>query len=197
MLANVLTQRGVKMAARRARWALPALPRKARLLAEELHAGQRYGRDTKFSHVRAVHDLIELYFPDDTELQCAAFLHDAVEDAPPGVDARQMIRARCGPGVLALVEAVSDKPGATRAERKEGTLEKIAAAGWRAVAIKLADRLCNTRYSARGTGTKDAKKLAMYQKEYPEFRSVLFPASEDNPQLVPLWRALDRESQRA
>lgn len=162
--------------------------RTARLLAAEIHKGQRYGQDTKFSHVRAVHDLIERHFPDDIELQSVAFLHDALEDAPEGLNTRQMIGDRCGPGVLALVDAVTDEPGATRRERKPATLAKIAAAGWRAVAIKLADRLCNTRQSLWGTNTKAA---AMYAKEYPEFRAALHPASADKPQLAPMWSALD------
>lgn len=153
-------------------------------LASYLHAGQRYGDLPFISHVTDVHAIIAEIYPTDVELQAAAYLHDAVEDAPEGMDARQMIAVRCGPDVLALVEAVTDEPGATRAERKAKTLPKTAAAGWRAVAIKLADRVCNMRRAGR--------MAARYRAELPAFRAALFEVTADRLELAPLWAELDR-----
>jgi (p)ppGpp synthase/HD superfamily hydrolase len=152
-------------------------------LASYIHAGQRYGNRPFISHVIDVHEVIAALYPDDVELQAAAYLHDAIEDAPEGMDARQMIAVRCGAGVLALVEAVTDEPGETRAERKAKTLPKTAAAGWRAVALKRADRSCNMRGQAHA---------AMYRAELPAFRAALFPVTAERPELAPLWAELDR-----
>lgn len=149
-------------------------------LASYIHAGQRYGAQPFISHVIDVHAVIAGLYPDDIELQAAAYLHDAIEDAPDNMDVRQMIAVRCGADVLALVEAVTDEPGDTRAERKAKTLPKTAAAGWRAVAIKLADRSCNMR----------GERLAMYQRELPAFRAALYPVTADRPELAPLWAGL-------
>ena len=153
-------------------------------LASYLHAGQRYGKGPFISHVTDVHAIIAALYPDDVELQAAAYLHDAVEDAPEGMDARQMIAVRCGAAVLALVEAVTDEPGASRAERKAKTLPTTAAAGGRAVALKLADRVCNMRAAGRAA--------AMYRAELPAFRAALFDVTTDRPELAPLWAELDR-----
>lgn len=149
-------------------------------LASYIHAGQRYGTRPFISHVIDVHAVIAALYPDDIELQAAAYLHDAIEDAPDNMDVRQMIAVRCGADVLALVEAVTDEPGDTRDERKAKTLPKTAAAGWRAVALKLADRSCNMR----------GERLAMYQRELPAFRAALYPVTAGRPELAPLWAGL-------
>lgn len=151
-------------------------------LACYIHAGQRYGADPFISHCIDVRDVVAAIYPLDEVLHAAAGLHDAIEDAPDGTDARALILRHCGPEVLALVEAVTDEPGDTRAERKAKTLPKTAAAGWRAVAIKLADRLCNSRSPTHGT---------MYRREYPAFKEALFHVMTDRPELGPLWAALD------
>ena len=158
------------------------LSRRGYTLAAWIHAGQRYGDDPYIAHCNEVHDLIASLYPGDEVLQVAAGLHDAIEDAPTGMDARALIARECGAEVLALVEAVTDEPGSTRAERKANTLPKTAAAGWRAVAIKLADRLSNAR----------GDKLEMYRREYPAFRAALYPVSEDRAELRLLWDTLDR-----
>jgi (p)ppGpp synthase/HD superfamily hydrolase len=159
-----------------------ATPEHALTLALYIHAGQRYGEGPHISHCTDVRDLIASIYPDDDEIQAAAMLHDAIEDAPAHMDARALILSHCGPGVLALVEAVTDEPGASRRERKAKTLPKTAAAGWRAVAIKVADRACNSA---------DPAWRGMYSKEHPAFRAALYPVTADRPELANLWVALD------
>ena len=158
------------------------LDQTAHVLACYIHAGQRYGTGPYISHCTDVCNLIAEVYPDDDVLKAAATLHDAIEDAPADIDARAMILARCGSDVLALVEAVTDEPGATRAERKAKTLPKTAAGGWRAVAVKLADRICNCRDQAWRAG---------YRKEQPAFRAALYLVTADRPELAPLWAHLD------
>jgi (p)ppGpp synthase/HD superfamily hydrolase len=159
------------------------LDQTAEALAGYIHAGQRYGAGPYISHCIDVRNLIAEVYPDDDVLKAAAVLHDAIEDEKYGdINARAMILERCGPEVLALVEAVTDAPGATRAERKENTLPKIAAAGWRAVAIKLADRICNSRGPFH---------RPMYRKEQAAFRAALYPVTADRPELAPLWAELN------
>jgi (p)ppGpp synthase/HD superfamily hydrolase len=153
----------------------------AQALAGYIHAGQRYGAGPYVSHCIDVRNLIAEAYPGDDVLKAAAVLHDAIEDAPADIGARALILQHCGPDVLALVEAVTDEPGANRAERKAKTLPKTAAAGWRAVAIKLADRLCNSH----------GPKADMYRRELPAFKAALYPVTADRPELAPLWAALE------
>lgn len=158
------------------------LDQTAHTLACYIHAGQRYGAGPYISHCIDVCNLIAEVYPDDDALKAAAVLHDAIEDAPADLDARAMILERCGPEVLALVEAVTDEPGVNRRERKAKTLPKTAAAGWRAVAIKLADRICNSRGPSH---------RPMYRKEQAAFRAALYPVTADRPELAALWADLD------
>jgi (p)ppGpp synthase/HD superfamily hydrolase len=151
-------------------------------LAAYIHAGQRHGDRPYLSHCIDVHNLIASIYPYDESLKAAALLHDAIEDAPDDIDARKMILDACGPDVLALVEALTDEPGANRRERKAKTLPKTAAAGPRAVAIKLADRICNVR---------DPHFRSMYRKEHPAFKAALYPVVTDRPELSALCVTLD------
>lgn len=159
------------------------------VLAERIHRGQLYGGHPYMAHLEDVWRVIRDIYPEDTALQDAALLHDAIEDAPKGMDVRTLILDHIGLGseVLGLVESVTDEPGETRAERKAKTLPKTATAGWRAAALKLADRLCNMRSAAAGSNHEK-----MYREEFPAFRDALYPVTADRLELAPLWAELEQ-----
>jgi guanosine-3',5'-bis(diphosphate) 3'-pyrophosphohydrolase len=104
----------------------------------------------------------------DQWLVAAAWLHDTLEDTQLKPF---LIRDACGEEVLRLVEAVTDEPGANRAEKKAKTYPKIVAVGEAAVDLKLADRIANVEASILGGCGFDF--LTMYRKEYPEFKAAL------------------------
>ena len=84
------------------------------------------------------------------------------------------------------MDAVTDQEGENRKARHLKTYPRIRAAGGRALLVKLADRIANVETSARGP---NKSKLAMYQKEYREFREAL-----RMPDLGPIgrmWNHLD------
>ena len=169
------------------------LVRVAQKLAQRLHWGQLYGGGPQFKHVKDVGSLLRRHFPEDLELQAAGYLHDAIEDAQDRGDARREIWTFCGRPVLTLVEAVTNEPGLTRSERWKTTLPKIAKAGERAIALKVADRVCNVRYSLGSAGDLTSpghKFYKMYLGEYPEFRRALY-ATPTLPGLSALWATLD------
>lgn len=88
----------------------------------------------------------------DQELMAAAVLHDVVEDAGINVDD---IRREFGQRVADLVDAESDRevPGLSHVEswqnRKQATIDRLAAAGRDTQIVALGDKLSNMRAMAR------------------------------------------------
>jgi len=144
--------------------------------------GKPYG-----AHLDAVVDVLNRFGYVDMEnpvhqvLRLSALAHDLLEDV--NVDPITL-RVLQGPDVLALVSAVTDEPGANRAERHAKTYPKIAATPW-ALVLKMADRISNVEASL---AFGPAKKLTMYRQEHPGFREALYrPGGPEEP----MWALLD------
>ncbi len=152
--------------------------------ASELHAakGQAWvdGRPYR-DHLEAVETVLLRFGYAEHEFRLAAWCHDLLEDTDTSRDA---LREACGPAVEALVWAVTDEPGATRAERHEKTYPKIVATPG-ATILKLADRISNVEASiAMGPSSK----LEKYRSEHPGFRAALYRPDERTD---PMWQHLD------
>lgn len=150
------------------------------------HRNQRYGDQQYDFHLRQVVGFVEAYRgcsqePDRPTLVCGAWLHDVLEDTDVRTD---LLRDLFGRKVADLVWAVTDEPGANRAERKMLTYPKIRAAGADAVLLKLADRMANV---GANRAEQNKKHLEMYRAEHPTFRGKLYRAGEHEV----MWRALD------
>lgn len=164
-------------------------PDGAARFSAEVHAGMLYGVRPYTVHTTAVAELVSSYFPDDEALISAAHLHDAVEDAPDKSSAEKIekqIELRFGEDVIELVMAVTNEPGDSRAQRLRLTYPKIARAGWRAVALKLADRISNLI----DPGCSDSYR-EMYASEYRSFRISLSGVGLGVEQLQRMWSQLD------
>lgn len=138
----------------------------ARECAEIAHDGQMYGEHPYMYHLDAV---AELLAPCGKMAVAVGYLHDVVEDTDIDLT---YIRHRFGHEIAFLVFLVTDEPGRNRRERKKRTNEKLAKVGelhWLALVVKAADRLANVR-QAKAEGNES--NLAMYRKEYYEFRNA-------------------------
>lgn len=102
---------------------------------------------------------------EDEETRAAAWLHDVLEDTV--CTAGILYRASIPPYVVALVDAVTNKPGANRAARHVLTYPRIARIP-AAVTLKLADRIANVRASLHHKSF-----AAMYLREHAAFREAL------------------------
>lgn len=139
--------------------------------------GQMYGPLPYTHHLAAVEAVLRRFgFGDDLVMLQAGWLHDSVEDTK--TKAKEIIEA-FGEEVANLVVAVTNEPGENRKARGLATYPKIRAAGPRAVALKLADRIANVE--------NGGKLVKMYQKEYEDFRRALFTAGENEE----MWAHLD------
>ena len=78
----------------------------------------------------------------DSEVICAALLHDTIEDTE--TTPRELARA-FGPRVCAMVLEVTDDKTLQKAERKRRQIARAARASRAAKLIKLADKICNLR----------------------------------------------------
>lgn len=153
----------------------PALVSAATAFAIEAHNGQKYGDDDYFTaHVSKVVDIVReqlnatrSYTLNASEIITAALLHDVVEDTDVTLST---VVAQFGHVVAGYVWALTDEPGANRAERHLNTYWKIRQ-GEETVLIKVADRIANVE---AGIATKNAKKGKMYRKEHPTFKAALY-----------------------
>ena len=152
----------------------------ARDMALAAHGDQRYGAEPYRVHLEHVEEVVRRY-PHTAVMRAAAWLHDAVEDTPLAL---AEIAAALGAKVAAIVAAVTDEPGATRAERKPRTLAKLRQASPSARAVKLADRIANLE-AAHRSGRVDL--VAMYRGEHAEFARQLRVEGEHEAQ----WTVLD------
>lgn len=160
----------------------------ARAFADGAHAAgqQKYGAADYVSHLDHAVDVLRRFGYDDEKdetIFTATFLHDTIEDT--GLTFHD-IASKFGGEVAFLVDAVTDQPGETRREKHAATYPRIRAAGAPGLAVKLADRIANVETSVRGP---NEKKLAMYKKEYREFRTALkYPGAGP---VARMWEHLD------
>ncbi len=153
-------------------------PAAAREIALAAHGAQMYGSDPYHVHLDAVAGIVR-EFGLGEELECAAYLHDTLEDTP--VTAAELTEVGVTEGVLGAVEAVTGR-GPNRKARNADAYAKLAAYPL-AINLKLCDRLANGR-AALATAPD---KLAMYRREYPAFRATLYPHGGS----LELWVELD------
>ena len=139
---------------------------KARLFAIKAHEDQLYaGKPYIFHLTQVVNVLQEFDYDTDTDLLVAGYLHDTLEDTKV-VPAQ--IQKEFGMHVYEMVFAVSGF-GSTRANRTENTVKKLHDYP-AAIALKMADRLANMRFSS-----KDSKKhFNMYVDELPKYEELFY-----------------------
>lgn len=143
----------------------------AKIIATQKHVldnHQLYGFVPYTHHLFDVAEWLAEYGFDDEVIQAAAILHDILEDTrgKPNEMKKRDLEEMFGEEVANLVWAVTSEEGPNRKVRNALTYPKIRAAGIRAIAIKLADRLSNV-YS--GGKAKD-----MYKKEHADFRHGVY-----------------------
>lgn len=121
-------------------------------VAAELHAGQRRkGSDVPYiAHLLGVTAIVFEYGGDESAA-IAALLHDAIEDAPRALGAdgvRELVLARFGPDVLAIVEGCTDadtQPKPPWRARKIAYVAHVATVVPGALLVSAADKLHNVR----------------------------------------------------
>jgi (p)ppGpp synthase/HD superfamily hydrolase len=157
----------------------------ARDFAVRAHGDQRYGVDPYVVHLDEVHDIaVEFGLP--TEYRVAAFLHDTIEDTGTTV---ALIEAGFGIDIAQLVVTVSGFGPNRRARIADAEIKMVAHP--RGVPLKLCDRIANGRACLRQQSP--VKLLAMYTREYPDFRAALYkPSQRSGFDCTALWAELDR-----
>lgn len=144
----------------------------AKMFATQKHVldnHQLYGNLVPYTHhLETVERVLRYYGFTDEVIRAAAWLHDVVEDTR---DRNNEVRVRdieeiFGEDVALLVGAVTSEPGENRKVRNALTYPKIRAAGPRAVALKLADRIANVESGGRAIG--------MYRKEHADFKHGIY-----------------------
>ncbi len=157
------------------------LVREAEMVALLAHKNQPYDIFPYEKHLR---DVVEISrsFGYINEYECASWLHDVIEDANLTYS---KIKKVFGEEIAEMVLAVTDPIDVrNRKEKKAVVYEKLKKFP-KAIIIKLADRIANTKHGIR-MGNED--KSQMYKKEYADFRSNLYiPGQADK-----MWECLDK-----
>lgn len=153
---------------------------RAGIRAVQAHRGQRYGNEPYSAHLLQVVQLLGEFFPeasDLTNLLCAGYFHDALEDTAL---TEAEIAVEFGPEVAAMVVACTGI-GPNRKARNADIAAKLQACP-SAARVKLADRAANVANCRLHADPR----IRMYQKEHPEFRAMLLrvdPTLTDHPLL--------------
>lgn len=154
----------------------------AMMLAEFLHAKQKYDdQDYIFHLIATVNVLNEFGFNEEDDV-IAGYLHDSIEDTTATY---KLIAKRFGWIVADMVQAVTNEQGKNRKERNLKTYQKLIG-NTRALAIKLADRIANVRH---GLEKGNMSFFEMYLKEYPTLRHYLY---NGDASLEGMWLCLDK-----
>jgi guanosine-3',5'-bis(diphosphate) 3'-pyrophosphohydrolase len=155
---------------------------KARDFAIKAHSHQKYGDQPYAVHLHAVHQvLVDAEFF-NAEILTASWLHDILEDTST---TRIDLETEFGPVVAKYVWAVTGT-GSNRKQRNLSIYDKIHAFP-NSGSLKLADRIANAEAAAQTNPTH----LAMYTKEYPEFREALRDLESADARVSKLWARLD------
>jgi (p)ppGpp synthase/HD superfamily hydrolase len=112
-------------------------------------------------------------------MKAAGWLHDTIEDTD--TEYADLVEVFYE-DIAELVYCVSNEEGKNRKERAAKTYPKIRSNSG-AVALKLADRITNVENCI----LTDNSKLAMYRKEYPDFKKALYREGE----YALMWKWLD------
>ena len=162
-------------------------------LASRLHAGDRREREPYVNHLlRVAIRIMSHYGVRDTDVICAALLHDAVEDHPaelaasvPGqaggagddqAAALAALAAQFGTRVAELVAAVTNPPYAPERDAHEQYREHVAdslrSSPWARV-IKASDFTDNGAGLIHSTGTRLGKLAGKYAPLVPVLRELI------------------------
>lgn len=129
-------------------------------VASEAHKDQMYGTEPYMTHVNKVVEIAQVH-DQDISIQIACALHDVLEDTDLPYIA---IRNAFGYEIAEIVYCVTDELGRNRKEIKRKTYPKIASY-WKAVAVKLCDRIANLKDAI----LNNKRKYQMYHDEHDEF----------------------------
>lgn len=156
------------------------LVKEAEMVSLLAHKNQIYDIFPYEKHLQDVVDILKS-FGFINEYECAGRLHDTVEDTNLTYS---KIKKVFGEEIAEMVLAVTDPIDVrNRKEKKAVVYEKLKKFP-KAIIIKLADRIANTKHSIR-MGNKD--KTYMYKTEYEDFRSNLYVAGQADE----MWNYLD------
>lgn len=110
--------------------------------AATAHTGQRrkYSLEPYITHCIEVMNIVRAH-GGSIEMQCAAVLHDTIEDTPVTGHA---LLFEFGESVALMVEDLTDNETGNRATRKQLSCDRLAAASGDVQTIKLADLISNT-----------------------------------------------------
>lgn len=119
---------------------------KALAFAAEKHKSQRRRNAEASPYINHPIALAEVLANEggitDTEVLCAALLHDTIEDTETTAEE---LRREFGEAICALVLEVTDDPGLDWRARKQAQIDRAKNASFKAKLIGLADKICNIR----------------------------------------------------
>ena len=135
-------------------------------LAAEVHHGQCRDEGTPYIEhpIRVARIAAEELGFEDVDLLAIAYLHDTIEDAGQPEEVRTRIRDLFGDRVLAGVETLtkSADKSVPKEVRDREYHQRLLAAPREVLALKIADRVDNTRFLIH---SPNSKKRASYLKE--------------------------------
>lgn len=145
--------------------------KKGELLSKAIHIATNghHGQFDKGGNPYILHPfaVMALLNTDDEELQCAALMHDVIEDTKTTF--QDLRDAGFSDRVIAAVRLVTKMPGQTYNEYKDGVFSNKDA-----MRVKMADLTHNSDIRRlKGISEKDIERMAKYHRFYLEIQSKL------------------------
>lgn len=155
---------------------------RALLVAERVHANKVYDIYPYMYHIKSTLGIAqELGYDEQIQIACA--LHDTTEDGDLSYNA---IKKAFGIEVAEIVYCVTDEVGRDRKEKKEKTYPKIRS-NWKAVIVKICDRVANMRHSK----SYNQNKWNMYVSEHDDFSKNIHNPDHDKNEMQRAWDKLN------
>lgn len=166
-------------------------------IASELHdeVRQNYDQQEYSVHLRHVWHIARLYIEEVDEdiryeVNCAAILHDVLEDTRTTYnDLKKLLTATHSFSeseiytIIEMVYALTQEKGRTRTERHNNKYYQGIKDTPGATFVKLCDRLANMSYSFE----KNSKMVKTYVKEHQEFKEKLYDGN-----YLSLWEEIEK-----
>lgn len=138
--------------------------------AEKMHEGakRKSSEEPYFTHVRKVYEIVRKYCA-DSDVQCAALLHDVAEDTIMTIEEIKII---FGEKVAKIVTEVStskeDKKSLNWEERKKNTIASISKISKEAQLVEAADKVANAMDLEKLRGTDGRLSFSCFKEKRVE-----------------------------
>ncbi|HKU50144.1 MAG TPA: HD domain-containing protein [Nitrososphaera sp.] len=151
------------------------------------HMVRKDGKTLYWVHLQQVVDNLSRIGIKDTEILCAGWLHDTIEDTDTDYDE---LKENFGERVARIVAQVTKDKTLPETEREQKFCDKLSTASWDAMAVKLCDLWANMADIQSGYQDRIAREQQI-GKKLRYFNSIRKGLVQNSPKIPGLAKCID------